>query len=369
MANIEDYLKWRGDLTFKQAPFNEVDNLILTLIGYISFDGIVPGPAYKEIITLEEASNLFFKMYTEKDILSNRSFTKLVPFLMRQVAQTKRFKDVGLCKYVSIIDYKDEKQFAALHILLEDGSTYISYRGTDDTLVGWKEDFNMTYMIPVPSQLSALKYLEMTTKWSNRPLRLGGHSKGGNLAIYAAISCKDKIKRRIIEVYNNDGPGFNQEVIESKGYKEMLHKIKTIVPQSSIVGMLLEHEEEYVVVKSKKSGISQHDIMNWEVLGSKLVYLESISKNSQKLDHTIKGWLGNIDMAQRQQFIDALFTALESTGAKTISELTTDKFKNINAILKTLGTMDETTKEMVTRTLKILASEYYKFFVQSLTKR
>ena len=364
MANIEDYLEWRGDLTFNQAPFNEVDNLILSALSYIVFDGIVPGPAYKDVITLEEASKLFFKMYTAQDLAVQNTFTRLVPFILKKVAYTERFKHVGLCKYVSTIDYKDEKQFAALHILLEDGSTYISYRGTDDTLVGWKEDLNMTYMMPVPSQIEALRYLEETTRKSKRPLRIGGHSKGGNLAIYAAINCGDKLKKRIIEIYNNDGPGFYEDVIESKGYKEMLHKIKTIIPESSIIGMLLEHQEEYVIVKSKKKGILQHDIMNWEVLGPKLVYLESVSKNSQKLDHTIKSWLQNTERSQRAQFIEALFRALESTGAKTVSELTADKIKNINNVLTTWGAMEETTKEMVIKTLKIMASEYYKLFLR-----
>lgn len=364
MANIEDYLNWRGDLTFNQAPFNEVDNLILSALSYIVFDGIVAGPAYKDIITLEEASELFFKMYTAQDLTVQNTFTRLVPFILKKVAYTQRFRHVGLCKYVSTIDYKDEEQFAALHILLEDGTTYISYRGTDDTLVGWKEDLNMTYMMPVPSQIEALRYLEETTQKSRRPLRIGGHSKGGNLAIYAAINCKDKLKKRIIEIYNNDGPGFYEDVIESQGYKEMLPKIKTIIPVSSVIGMLLEHQEEYVIVKSKKKGISQHDIMNWEVLGPKLVYLESVSKSSRKLDNTIKSWLQNTDRSQRALFIEALFKALESTGAKTVSELTADKIKNINIVLKTWGAMEDATKEKVIETLKIMASEYYKFYLR-----
>lgn len=369
MANIEDYLMWRGDLTFAQAPFNEIDNLILALMSYIVFDGIVPGPAYKDIITLEAASKLFFKMHGEEDFGVQNVSTRLIPFILKKVAATERFKHIGLCNYVSTIDYIDEKQFAALHILLGDGTTYISYRGTDDTLVGWKEDLNMTYMMPVPAQIDALQYLEATTKRGRRPLRLGGHSKGGNLAMYAGIMCKDKLKHRILEIYNNDGPGFNKETTESQNYKAMLHKIKTIVPESSIIGMLLEHEEEYVVVKSRKSGILQHDIMHWEVLGSKLVYLEDVSKNSKQLNHAINELLSHMEVHQRQQFTEGLFLALESTGAKTVSDLTAEKIKNINVILKTLGTMDEKTKEMVTKTVKFIAGEYSKYYVQSLTKR
>lgn len=368
MANVEDYLIWRGDLTFAQAPFNEIDNLILSLVSYIIFDGIVSGPAYRDIITLEDASKLFFKMYSEEELKVQNISTKLVPFILKKVAQTVRFRHIGLCNYVSTIDYADGKQFAALHILLGDGTTYISYRGTDDTLVGWKEDLRMTYMTPVPAQIEALTYLEATTKRNRRLLRLGGHSKGGNLAMYAGIMCHPKLKRRILAIYNNDGPGFNKEMIESKKYKEMLCKIKTIVPESSIVGMLLEHEEEYAVIKSGNKGILQHDIMGWEVMGNDLIYLEDVSANSKRLNDALTSLLGRLEEHEKQQFIESVFFALEATGAKTVNDLTTEKIKNIGVILKTINTMDETTKDMVTKTIMFLAGEYSKYYVQAITQ-
>ena len=369
MANVEDYLMWRGDLTFAQAPFNEIDNLILSLVSYINFDGIVAGPAYRDIITLEEASKLFFKMYNEKEFKVQTISTRLIPFILKKVAQTTRFKHVGLCNYVSTIDYADEKQFAALHILLGDGTTYISYRGTDDTLVGWKEDLRMVYMTPVPAQIEALTYLESTTKRNRRLLRLGGHSKGGNLAMYAGIMCHPKLKRRILRIYNNDGPGFNKEMTQNKNYREMLHKIKTIVPESSIVGMLLEHEEEYLVIKSGNKGILQHDIMEWEVMGNDLIYLEGISENSKRLNDALTDLLGKLEANEKRKVIDSVFEALEATGAKTINELTAEKIKNISVILKTINTMDEKTKDMVTKTVMFLAGEYSKYYVQAITQR
>ncbi|WP_054742267.1 Mbeg1-like protein [Cellulosilyticum ruminicola] len=369
MANIVDYLIWRGDLTFAQAPFNEIDNLILSLVSYINFDGIVPGPMYRDIITLEDASKLFFKMYSEEELKVQTISTKLVPFILKKVAATERFRHIGLCKYVSTIDYTDEKQFAALHILLGDGTTYISYRGTDDTLVGWKEDLKMTYITPVPAQIDALAYLEETTKRSRRIIRLGGHSKGGNLAMYAGIMCHSRLKRRILKIYNNDGPGFNKEIIESKNYREMLHKIKTIVPESSVVGMLLEHEEEYLVIKSGNKGILQHDIMEWEVMGNSLIYLEGISENSKRLNDSLTALLGKLEANEKQKFIETVFEALEATGARTVNELMVEKIKNISVILKTLNTMDEKTKDMVTKTIMFLAGEYSKYYVQAITQR
>ena len=366
MANIEDYLEWRGDLTFNQAPFNEVDNLILSALSYIVFDGIVPGPAYKDVITLEEASKLFFKMYTAQDLAVQNTFTRLVPFILKKVAYTERFKHVGLCKYVSTIDYKDEKQFAALHILLEDGSTYISYRGTDDTLVGWKEDLNMTYMMPVPSQIEALRYLEETTRKSKRPLRIGGHSKGGNLAIYAAINCGDKLKKRIIEIYNNDGPGFYEDVIESKGYKEMLHKIKTIIPESSIIGMLLEHGDSYEVVKSTGKGIMQHDGLSWQVYRNGFVKLDERSKESLVIDKTISAWVMGLSDDERVAFVDAVYDMLTRAGVNYLSDLEKYKPATLNSMAKEMFSMEPEKGRMVRRTIRALISEYGQTVVKGM---
>lgn len=369
MADIMDYLDWRGDLSFKQAVFNEVDNLILSQLAYVNFDGIVPGIAYDEVVTLEAACELFFKMNDEKEVLKDKSFTRLATILMKKMAQSERFKYLKLCKYKSQVDYEAQKQFAAVHMILEDESVYIAFRGTDDTIIGWKEDFNMSFITPVPAQIEAATYVNQTVLDRKQQLRMGGHSKGGNLAIYAAVKCKEEVKEQILKVYNNDGPGFNKEMIMSPGYQKMLSKIETIVPQSSVVGMLFEHEEEYVVVKSKQIGLLQHDAMSWEILGSQFIYSEEITKGSQILDDTLKAWINNLSEEERAQFVDSLFTVLEATGAKTISDLTKAKLKKANMILKSYQAMNHTTKEMLSETIKLLTNEYYKVFRQSLTKK
>lgn len=369
MADMMDYLDWRGDLTFENSPFNEVDNLILSQLAYVNFDGIVPGITYDETVTLTDACTLFFKMHSEKEVLNNKSFIRLAPMVMKKMAETKRFKDIRLCKYVNNIDYVLEKQFSALHILLDTKTLYVAFRGTDDTLIGWKEDFNMSFMTAVPAQLEAVTYLNHTVLSAPYDLIIGGHSKGGNLAIYASVNCESTIKERIITVYNNDGPGFNEAMIASLNYQEMLPKIRTIVPQSSIVGMLLEHEEEYTIVKSKQTGIMQHDAMSWEILGTHFVYTDTVSKGSKILDTTLKSWLNNLDEVQRAEFVDAFFSLLDATGAKTLPDLTVSTIGHINQMIKTFNALDDTTKEMLTKVIKALTFAYYTSFKQSLSQK
>ena len=369
MADIMDYLDWRGDLSFKESAFNEVDNLILSQLAYVNFDGIIPGIAYDESVTLEEACERFFKIYDEKEVLKNRSLARLAPMLMKKMVQSERFKKLKLGKYKSQLDYEAQKQFAAMHMILEDGTIYIAFRGTDDNLIGWKEDFNMSFMTPIPAQIEAVAYLNETAVDLKQAIRMGGHSKGGNLAIYAAVNCKDEIRTRILKVYNNDGPGFNKEMITSSNYQKMLNRIETIVPQSSIVGMLFEHEEDYIVVKSKYIGFMQHDVMSWEVLGGKFVYSDKRTRGSQILDHTIKSWLNNLGAEEREQFVESLFSILDATGAKTLTDLSKARLKKANMILKSYKAMDATTKEMLSKTIKLLTNEYYKVFKQSFSKK
>lgn len=369
MSDILDYLQWRGDLTFDKSPFNEVDNLILSQLAYVNYDGIVPGPSYDEQITLEEACDLFYKMHTEKEVAADKSFIRLAPVLLKHAAATERFKHIGLYNYVSKLDYKEEKQFSALHYQLDDETIYVAYRGTDDTILGWKEDFNMTFLAAVPSQIEAARYLNATLKCPPKNVYIGGHSKGGNLAIYAATQCDPKIKPYIVEIFNNDGPGFDEHMLESTLYQEMLSRITTIIPQSSVIGMLLEHEEAYKVIKSKQLGIMQHDAMSWEVLGNSFVTCDTVSKGSQILDHTLKSWLRTISKEEREQFTDALYEILETTGAKTLSDLSTSRLKKINKLLKSYNALDEATKAKLTQMVSQLASTYYQMFKESILSK
>ena len=250
MPNILDYVDWRGDITFNKSPFNDIDNLIFTQLSYINFDGIVPSFNENGSIKLSDAADRFFHVHGEKNIDMGILIPDSIITLLKKVSCAPRFKDLALTKYINKINYENPQQFSAVTTLLGDGSFHIAFRGTDDTIVGWKEDFNMGFMSAVPSQLDAVKYVNSVADEIDGKIIIGGHSKGGNLAVYSAVYCSDNIKNRIITVYNNDGPGFSKKILDSDEYAEVSDKIKTIIPESSVVGILLEHEEKFIIVKS-----------------------------------------------------------------------------------------------------------------------
>lgn len=368
MGNIKSYLDWRGDLTFQGSPFNEVDNLILAQFAYVDLKDIVPDLESEETITIEEASDMYFRKHEERELKQSKSFTRMTPFLMREMAKTVRFKNAKLGKYVDRIDKNKQEQFAAIKIYLEDGSIYIAFRGTDDTIIGWKEDFNMSF-VTVPAQLEAVEYLEKVVKGRRRNYRVGGHSKGGNLAIYAATQCSNRVKKKIMMVYNNDGPGFTKEVITTRSYEEMVDRIVSIVPESSVIGMLLEHGETYKIVASSQKGILQHDAMTWQVMGNQFVIKKQLTKESQLLDETIKMWLENLEIHQKEEFVDSLFSVLEATGAHTLTDISNGGMKSLSLILRSFSSLNSETKEIITRLIRLLRNEYSKELLQPILRR
>jgi len=348
MANILDYLRWRGDLPLTASPFNAVDSLILSVLAYVPFDGVVPpsatrkGPTIAEAAAgLAESGAAAFRDGDDRDLLA-------------ALAASERFGSMRLCAYENVIDIGREKQFAAVTALTGDGSAYVAYRGTDHTLVGWKEDFNMSFMTPVPAQEAAVAYLERVASGLRGRLRLGGHSKGGNLAVYAASFCRPRTQRRVSAVYNNDGPGFDASVIARDGYRNVQDRIRSFVPQSSIIGMLLEHAERYTVVQSTESGLMQHDPYSWSVLGTDFITVQQVTDESLFVDRTLKEWVGAMEPAQRELFIDAVFDVLSATEAKTLSELSGDWLKSSITVAKTLRGLDEATRKVMLDALKLL---------------
>lgn len=329
MGTLFDYLKWRGDLTFRQAPFNEVDNLIFSLISYVDLDGIVSSDHAGPVVSVKAAANAFFaRNPNPKKMSVGLIVPKEILKLFRTVKDTPRFRSVGIKAYVNEIDPKREMQFSAMTFLPDDGSMVIAYRGTDDTIVGWKENFNMCFLPVVPAQVSAAAYLEEAAKATpEAPVRITGHSKGGNLAVYAAVNCSSDVKKRLKRVWSNDGPGFNKKILEDEDYMELRPIIRSFVPQNAVVGMLLEHDENYTVVKSRQKGVSQHNGLTWEVMGGSFVHLDDVNQESKRLDRVLKTWVSEMTPEQREQFVDALFQVLSSNNALTLTELASQKSK------------------------------------------
>ncbi|HKL85584.1 MAG TPA: DUF2974 domain-containing protein [Treponemataceae bacterium] len=362
MANILDYIKWRGDISITASPFNAVDGLILSVLSYIPFEGIVTEKiekSQKKGILLSEAAKQFSSKTIDAKLIRNEKDIEL----FQSLSQAPRFANLRLSFYINKTDLEEEKQFSAITISLPDSTSFIAYRGTDLTLVGWKEDFNMSFRCPVPSQTEAVLYLSEVASHVKGKLRLGGHSKGGNLAVYAAAFCDTKIQKRIIEVFNNDGPGFEESVIQKKGYKRVEDRLFAFVPESSIIGMLLEHNEEYIIVHSTVSGgLMQHDPFSWSVEGADFIRKTEVRNSSLFVNKTIKDWVAATTPEQRELFIDALWEIIGSTKATNLTDFTKDWFKHAIAVNRSLKTLDEGTKKMLHETLGLLFSTAGKHF-------
>lgn len=346
MANIFDYFEWRGDLSIESDSFNDVDALILSRLSYCPFDEIVPTEINNKI-TIYNTADRFFSSEVDKYKVLWKGDTDL----LKNVANSSRFKNMKLSGYVNVIEQEKQMQFSAVIIEIAKDCHYISFRGTDNTVVGWQEDFNMYYMFPLPSQLMAVEYLEKAAKELEGTFILGGHSKGGNLAVYASAFCSAEIQNRIIGIYNHDGPGFDSKSIEQSEFKAVKDKIHTYVPQSSIFGMMFEHEEDYTIVKSNQKGFLQHDIYSWEIKRNNLVPLNQMTNTSVFFDHTISQFVSNLSVEQRKKFIEGVFSLLENTEDKTFNEIVENWRKNSGVILKSIKNMDSKTRSLILSTL------------------
>ena len=331
MGNIMDYISWRGDLSFEQSQFNEVDNLILACFSSVNLDGISAVTKQKGI-GLKKLTKEFMKLHTMKELEADKSFIRLAPFMMMEMAKSVRFGKCVVRNYVNDIVTEAEQQFAAMEIVLEDGTSYVSFRGTDDTIIGWKEDFNLSTGV-VPAQKRAIEYLQKISEHTDGMLRVGGHSKGGNLAIYGSVMCKSA-HEKILEIYSNDGPGFSREFQELPETKEMMPKIIRIIPEYSIIGTLLEHEKEPVIVASSSKGLLQHDGFSWEVQGPALVRRDSLNKTALRFIEILHKWIDGMDMEQKRLLIEDLFATLQASGYENLSEVQSGGLKSLAAMVK-----------------------------------
>ena len=353
MANMLDYIDWRGDLTFSEAPFCEVDSLILSQICYVDFENIV-SRSFNKPVMLATAAKAYLRRHAGEKAYLGAIVPSEIITLMSKAANSKRFSRIRLCGHINFISDDLETQFSATTFLLHEDMIFVAFRGTDDTLIGWKENFNMSFMHPVPAQTEAVTYLDAAAATRlEKDIYVGGHSKGGNLAVYALAKCSDETKARVVLAYNHDGPGFSREFMEGLDYDEVRAKIRTILPQTAVVGMLLEHEERYDVVKSNQSGLFQHDSFSWEVLGPSFIHLDTVTKESKLIDKTIKSWLAEMPPKERENFVEKLYESLSAQGAKTLTDLNSDKSK----LIKMWSGLDSGTRSTALKYIKLLFTE------------
>ena len=323
MANIMDYLRWRGDLTLSASPWNAIDSLILSCISYVD----LPGNGAYRLSELPAA----LPPLIPRERLS--PFLDQCRVLLDASALLPRYADVRLSGFVNTVDAQQDIQFSAVTADLPDGTRFVAFRGTDHTIVGWREDFTMAFESPVPAQAAALDYLEKAAE-AGKPLRVGGHSRGGNLACYASAHATQQTRALIDRIYSFDGPGLDDVTFASDGYARIRGRIRSYIPQSSVVGLLLAYHEDYRVVKAKALSLAQHDPFTWQLEGTRFIELEEVDRASQLVDQTVHAWLTRSTREQRQLFINTLFDILEATNATTLKDLSTNHAANLAAVIR-----------------------------------
>lgn len=346
MNNVFGYLKQFGSFNFKQRPFGEVDSLILSQFSYLKVDGMVP--ALKEnaaAVTLTDLS----EHPDREQLFADERYAENNRRLFDLMCKSVRFRNMEINDYVNIVDEQIETQFSAMLITLEGGEQFIAFRGTDETIVGWKEDFCMAFTNPIPSQEYSVVYVTQVADRITGPFSVGGHSKGGNIAVYAALKCQQNVADRIRRVYSFDGPGFRPEILQTGRYEQIKGRIRKVIPQSSIIGMVLQNQEKYVVVKSTASGILQHDPYTWVIEKGNFVRSDSLYKGRRMMDHALNEWILSLPEEQIRRFVENLFDLLYASMAQDLIAMEKDRKNSIRNMVEAYKEMDASEKKFMVR--------------------
>lgn len=347
MGTIVDYALEAVE-SFEERPFGAVDSLVLSQLSYLNYNGLAPGP--------EEGFRPFRELTEEAavaSLLQGDRVPELNGELVRRIGANPRFREMRIGNFVDIIDKEAQEQFSAVTFLL-DGGAYVAYRGTDSTYVGWKEDFNLAFICPVPSQVAGAEYLTWTAGHVDGPLRVGGHSKGGNIAVYSSLFCSPEARDRIKAVYSHDGPGFTEGVLESQEFFEMRDRLHKTIPQSSLVGVLLQNQENYRVVESSQFWILQHDPFSWIVEQGDFRYQEELNYGARFLDRSLNAWISSLSKEELSQFADALYRVLCTLPGDSFSDAPDKWWEAAWETLNGLKGLDQETYACILRTVRSL---------------
>ena len=359
MANIVDYLAWRGDISLEVSPWNELDGLLIAVLSYLNFHGVQDHRGW----TLEEAKRI--DLLIEDGGASFEGRKKV----FEAMADSARFSGCRMHHFIARTDEELSMQFSAECLDLPDGTMCVAFRGTDNTLVGWREDFNMAYQTQVPAQAAAAYYLTKAAKETEGKIRLVGHSKGGNLAVYAASRATKKVQDQIESIWSYDGPGMNMEMARSKGFQRIQPKIHSYIPQTSVIGLLMEYYDPYTVVHSTVKGLEQHDPLTWQVYGRHFEELPSIDRNAKVVCDTLHECLTNSTPEQRAAFVEALFRMADNTNATKMSDILNEKFRSFRKMYGGRKDLDPETRRAFTRLIAQAVSLGFGNVVERVRKK
>ena len=349
--DVFDYVNYYGDYTFKERPFNEVDNIIFSFLSYVDFNGVVD----KQKITIENAYESFKKKYKprKKEMLAVKNAVKLFGALKDK----KRFKDIELANYTYVGD--ENSQFSAITFMLDKKNYYVAFEGTDSLISGWEEDCKMAYHFPVEAQILAKNYLDKHFTMKNCNLIVGGHSKGGNLALVSSMYANYFVKKKIKKIYSNDGQGLRKAQIDSKYYEKIESRFIHIIPNYSIVGLLLRHKDNYIVVKSNKMGPLAHDLATWQVSYDHLEK-DHLSRSSKVFDEGFTKWLDKYDDEKRKMFVKEIFDVMRKNNIVDLMEINLKKELILN-IVKQSKEINPLVKEMAIELFKVIGKTNFEY--------
>ena len=321
MANVTDYLRWRGDITLSERPFNCVDNLVLATLAYVDFTDVVPTEEEGGSVALSDACERVIELADGNIASRIRSLAHVTQEFLEQLARSERFGGARLRAYADVRDSDRSIQFAALTIEPQGAEPYVSFRGTDSTLVGWKENFMLTFQVS-HAQFAAARYLSRRMQ-EGGIYQVGGHSKGGNLATYAAMCSSGGELARLSHVWSNDGPGMAPEVLPAGGYERLGSKLTRIVPTFTFVGMFFDSPQVPKLIVHSNGGYAyQHDPLTWQVERDEFAWADQLDEDCMVINNTLANWVGDLPLEDRAHFTNKLFEALEDSGAVTLSDVT-----------------------------------------------
>ena len=374
MANVVDYLHWRGDLTFENDPFNNVDNLILSILSYLGFGGVVPSERSEKRVQLGDAcTKMLEKLKDDPSLITG--FSRVDGTFLEALVNAPRFANIELGRYVDRINVEKNLQFAAFTAYLPTGQMFVSFRGTDGTLVGWRENLNLSFKVTSADKSAAL-YLEKRIRehlaeGNNSTcanVMVGGHSKGGNLASYAATVCPEELLGTIERVWSNDGPNMCPEILPTTAHKVLGDKYIRILPEFSVVGMIFDDPAvPKLIVKSSESGMLAHDGVSWQVSRNTFEFADDFQLECKKINEAFSNWYKELPLSDREHFTNELFDALSAGGAVYFSDIISSP-ANLQPVVAALTKTEKQTKEVFFDLLGSLVNASATSLIENITE-
>lgn len=353
LMNMIDYLKWRGDLSFKTSPFNNVDNLLCSYLAYCDLSEVVSSDDKK--ISLKDACDKYFQTHIIEKNKNDLVFIYMAPTVFKEMANSDRYKDAMLSYCVREVNDSKDIQFSAIRIDLDKDNTYLAFCGTDDSIVGWKEDFQLCYK-KANAQQRAVEYIKLASR-GLKHFYVGGHSKGGNLAIYGSLKSSKYIQNKITRIYNNDGPGLSESLFDQQLYDNIKDKCLRIVPEFSFFGQMFAQDCQQIIIKSNQKALMQHDATSWQVEGTDFVYGQQLDKYSSVINEAINVFFKDVDNSEREQLTNELFDAIEEAGIKTLSDISKNGLPVVIKLINNLRSVDEQAKETISKLIKSIVDQ------------